>query len=88
MRVLQERPSIDDTDFVGESLRQGERLPLLVVDESEYGYDENMAFWRSLGESVRPSLLYKVGARMVSTKRIGKVRRVLRRKVSMAGQDS
>ena len=63
MKILMENPSVEEAFFEGTSLRAGERLPIYVVEESEFGYEETMAFWRSIGEPVRPMVQYPSGHR-------------------------
>ncbi|MBN1946168.1 MAG: DUF4255 domain-containing protein [Bradymonadales bacterium] len=77
MKILMENPSIQEEGFEGASLRSGERLPILVVEESEFGYEETMAFWRSIGEPVRPGVQYRVGARLFGDKPASEIRRAI-----------
>lgn len=79
MRELHDNSLITEEAFNGESLGRGEELPIRIVDETEFGYDENMAFWRSIGEPIRPSILYRVGARLQGVKRQEVIRRVTSR---------
>lgn len=87
MKVLLESPQITETNFVGSSLRAGERLPIQVVEETEFGYEETMAFWRSIGEPVRPLLQYRVGARVIGDKPVREVRRALDVQFEMARRE-
>ncbi len=82
MRVLHDTPLLNEAHFTGESLRRGEKLPIRVVDESEFGYDETMAFWRSLGEPIRPAVLYRVGARIQGIQAQSHVKRVTQRGIA------
>ena len=82
MRVLHDHPMLTNTNFNGESLARGEELPVRVVDEQEFGYDETMAFWRSLGEPIRPTVLYRVGARLRSVRALNHIKRVAGRSIS------
>jgi hypothetical protein len=81
MRTLLDHPMIDESNFDGESLRLGEELPLRVVDDGEFGYDETMAFWRSIGEPVRPAVLYRTGARLFGVKSRREIKRAITRKI-------
>jgi hypothetical protein len=83
MRVLHDYPRLLEDNFQGDSLAKGEELQIRVVDESEFGYDETMAFWRSLGEPVRPSVLYKVAARLQSVRQLRVVKRVTARSIAV-----
>jgi len=87
MKVLLENPQIRETNFVGTSLRAGEKLPIQVVEESEFGYEETMAFWRSIGEPVRPLLQYRVGARVLGDKPIREIRRTMGMEMGMSSRD-
>ncbi len=82
MRVLHDHPMLSGESFSGESLAQGEELPVRVVDEQEFGYDETMAFWRSLGEPIRPTVLYRVGARLRGVRAMRHITRVAARSIS------
>jgi hypothetical protein len=82
MRVLHDHPLLAEELFQGDSLARGEELPIRVVDEAEFGYDENMAFWRSLGEPIRPAVLYRVGARLRSTRALRHIKRVTSRNIT------
>jgi hypothetical protein len=82
MRVLHDNPMLTGENFVGDSLARGEELPVRVVDEQEFGYDETMAFWRSLGEPIRPTILYRVGARLNGVRAMRHVKRVAARSIS------
>lgn len=77
LKVFMENPGINESDFEGSSLRAGERLPIYVVEESEFGYEETMAFWRSIGEPVRPLVQYRVGARLIGEKPTQHIRRAM-----------
>ena len=77
MKTFMENRGIQEDNFVGASLRAGERLPLYVVEESEFGYEETMAFWRSIGEPCRPLMQYRVGARIFGEKVETEVRRAM-----------
>ena len=81
MRTLMDHAVLSGENFDGESLQMGEELPVRVVDDGEFGYDETMAFWRSLGEPVRPTMLYKVGARLYGVKSRREIRRVMNREL-------
>lgn len=83
MRVLHDTPLLTEAIFQGDSLTPGEELPLRVIDESEFGYDETMAFWRTLGEPVRPAVLYKVGARLQGVKAMRHIKRVAQRSIAI-----
>ena len=87
MRELHDHALIDSAFFHGESLHRGEELPLRVVDESEFGYDENMAFWRSIGEPIRPSVLYRVGARLRGVRKRDVVQRALTRGIRVTNRE-
>lgn len=82
MRVLHDNPTLTEARFTGESIRRGEKLPVRVVDESEFGYDETMAFWRSLGEPIRPAVLYRVGTRIQGVQAQKHVKRVTQRGIA------
>lgn len=84
MRELHDNNLITEDFFIGESLQRGEQLPIRVVDESEFGYDENMAFWRSIGEPIRPSVLYRVGARLHAVRKRDIIRRVTTRGIRVS----
>ncbi len=86
MRELHDNSLITESFFNGESLGRGEELPIRIVDETEFGYDENMAFWRSIGEPIRPSVLYRVGARLQGVKRQEVVRRVTARNIRLKSE--
>jgi hypothetical protein len=77
MKVFMENPQLKEGMFDGTSLRAAETLPVYVVEESEFGYEETMAFWRSIGEPVRPMLQYRVGARLYSDKPTQEIRRAM-----------
>jgi len=79
MRTLLDNPVINESNFDGESLQLGEEIPLRVVDDGEFGYDETMAFWRSIGEPVRPAILYRVGARLYGVKGKREIKRAISR---------
>lgn len=79
MRVFMDNPILTSDNFVGESIQLGEHLPLRVVNENEFGYDETMAFWRSIGEPVRPALLYRARARLYGVRSRRDIARVLNR---------
>lgn len=83
MRVLQETAMISADNFVGEALARDEQLPIRVVDEGEFGYDETMAFWRSIGEPVRPAVLYRVAGRLHPVKPTRVVKRIISRAIRM-----
>jgi hypothetical protein len=87
MKVLLENPQIRDTNFAGTSLRAGEKLPIQVVEESEFGYEETMAFWRSIGEPVRPLLQYRVGARVLGDKPVREIKRTLGVQLGVASRE-
>ncbi len=82
MRVLHDYPVLGAENFEGDSLVGGEELPIRVVDESEFGYDETMAFWRSLGEPIRPAVLYRVGANLRSSRALRHIKRVTSRNLT------
>jgi hypothetical protein len=77
MKVLMENGQIKEENFSGSSLRAGERLPVVVVEESEFGYEETMAFWRSIGEPVRPLVQYRVGARLIGDRSVREIKRAM-----------
>ena len=77
MKVFMESPQLREENFEGASLRAGEFLPIYVVEENEFGYDETMAFWRSIGEPVRPLVQYRVGARLYGDKPTREIRRAM-----------
>lgn len=77
MKVFMESPQLKEENFEGVSLRAGERLPIYVVEESEFGYEETMAFWRSIGEPVRPSIQYRVGCRLFGDKATQEIKRAM-----------
>ncbi len=83
MRVLHDNPVLNEAVFSGDSLGPGEELPIRVIDESEFGYDENMAFWRSLGEPIRPSVLHKVGTRLHGHRKMRHIKRVAQRSIAV-----
>ena len=87
MKVFMEHPQIKEELFQGASLRPGERLPVYVVEESEFGYEETMAFWRSIGEPVRPMVQYRVGARLFGDKPIQEVKRAMDMQIGMARKE-
>jgi len=87
MRVLQETAMITAENFVGEALGREEQLPIRVVDEGEFGYDETMAFWRSIGEPVRPAVLYRVGGRLHAVKPTRIVKRIITRGLKIPGPE-
>jgi hypothetical protein len=87
MRVLQETSMITEENFVGEALGRDEHLPIRVVDEGEFGYDETMAFWRSIGEPVRPAVLYRVAGRLNPVKPTRIVKRIITRSLKMPGAE-
>jgi len=86
MRELHDHSIVSEEFFHGDSLQRGEELPIRIVDESEFGYDENMAFWRSIGEPIRPSILYRVGARLHGVQKRDVVRRALTRGIRVTNQ--
>lgn len=77
MKILMENPQLKEGNFEGASLRPDEFLPIYVVEESEFGYEETMAFWRSIGEPVRPMVQYRVGARLYGDRAAYEVRRAM-----------
>jgi len=87
MKVFMEHPQIHEESFHGTSLRPGERLPIYVVEESEFGYEETMAFWRSIGEPVRPMIQYRVGARLIGDKPMQEVRRAMNMQIGMSSRE-
>lgn len=80
MRVFMDNPSLTSDNFVGESLQMGEDLPIHIVSESEFGYDETMAFWRSIGEPCRPAVLYRARARLYGVQSRREINRTLTRR--------
>ena len=87
MKVLMDNPKIREENFKGASLRAGERLPIQVVEESEFGYEETMAFWRSIGEPVRPMIQYRVGARLFSEKPVKEIKRAFDLQLGLSSRD-
>lgn len=86
MKVFMEHPQLREDLFQGTSLRPGEKLPIYVVEESEFGYEETMAFWRSIGEPVRPMIQYRVGARLIGDKPVREIKRALDVQLGMKGK--
>jgi len=77
MKIFMENPQLKEGNFDGTSLRAGEFLPIYVVEESEFGYEETMAFWRSIGEPVRPLVQYRVGARLYGDRALYRFKRAM-----------
>jgi hypothetical protein len=77
MKILMETPQLREHNFTGVSLRAGEKLPIYVVEEGEFGYEEALAFWRSVGEKMRPIVQYRVGARLYAEKPAKRIKRAM-----------
>ena len=87
MKIIMEAPQINESNFHGMSLRAGEKLPVYVVEEGEFGYEEALAFWRSVGEKMRPIVQYRVGARLYAEKEARGVKRAIDIQVGLSPTD-
>lgn len=85
MKVFYERPEIKGDLLHGYSFRQRETFTIRPVEEPRFGYEETMAFWRSMGEKVRPAVQYCVWAYLDSDRKSQPLKRVFDRSVSLSG---
>ena len=77
VKVLFETPVLEGDILKGNSFAHEETVSIRPVEEPKFGYEETMAFWRSLGEKVRPMVQYCAYAHLHSERRIRDVSRVL-----------
>lgn len=85
MKVFYEHPEIKGDLLHGYSFRQRETFAIRPVEEPRFGYEENMAFWRSMGEKVRPAVQYCAWAYLDSDRKSAPLKRVFDRSVSLSG---
>jgi hypothetical protein len=85
MKVLFECPVLESDMLKGNSFILDEGVPIRPVEEPKFGYEETMAFWRSLGEKVRPIVQYCAYAHIHSERRIREVPRVLEVGLDISG---
>jgi hypothetical protein len=86
IKVLYEHPRIGGDLLQGYSFRQREIIAVRAVEESKFGYEETMSFWRSMGEKVRPAAQFCVWTYLDSDRRSDPIRRTFERSVSMSGR--
>lgn len=85
MKVFYENPAIRGDLLQGYSFRQREQIAICPVEENRFGYEETMAFWRSMGDKVRPAVQYCVWAYLDSDRKSEPLKRTFDRKVSLSG---
>jgi len=85
MKVLFENPVLAEDEQKGNSFALGESVPIRPVEEPKFGYEEGMAFWRSLGEKIRPIVQYCAYAHLHSDRRVREVPRVMDRVIDLSG---
>lgn len=78
-KVLFENPVLEGDLLKGNSFAHGENVPIRPVEEPKFGYEEAMAFWRSIGEKIRPLVQYCAYAHLHSERRVREIPRVLDR---------
>lgn len=87
MKVLYEHPTMGGDLLQGYSFRQRETITLRAVEENQFGYEENMSFWRSMGEKPRPAVQYCVWAYLDSDKKSDPLNRTMYRNLTMRGRN-
>jgi hypothetical protein len=86
MKVLYEHPTMGGDLLQGYSFRQRETITMRAVEENQFGYEENMSFWRSMGEKPRPAVQYCVWAYLDSDKKSDPLNRTMFRNLTMRGR--
>jgi hypothetical protein len=86
IKVFYEHPEIGEGLLQGYSFRQREIIALRPVEETKFGYEETMSFWRSMGEKVRPAAQFCVWTYLDSDRRSDPIRRTFDRSVKLSGQ--
>jgi hypothetical protein len=79
---------LENQILTGEALKGDSFLPddrLNVYPNLQADFNENLSFWRSLNEEVRPSLFYYVKFRIESDRRSDDLRRVTGRDLAVRG---
>jgi hypothetical protein len=85
MKVFYENPEVKGDLLHGYSFRQRERFAIRPVEEPRFGYEETMAFWRTMGEKVRPAVQYCAWVYLDSDRKSAPITRVFDRSVSLSG---
>lgn len=86
IKVFYEHPEIGEGLLQGYSFRQREIIALRPVEETKFGYEETMSFWRSMGEKVRPAAQFCVWTYLDSDRRSDPIRRTFDRSMKLSGQ--
>ena len=83
MKVLYENPEVSGDLLQGYSFRQRETVTVRAVEEAKFGYDDNLSFWRTMGEKPRPAVQYCAWAYLDSDKKGQPLNRAMYRNLSM-----
>jgi len=85
MKVFYENHEVKGDMLQGYSFRQRETIVIRPVEETRFGYDDTMSFWRSMGEKPRPAVQYQAWAYLDSDRKSEPLNRTMYRNLAFGG---